>query len=139
MFSEIDHTMQRMDDLNARNEKWAAQVEPDSLNRRPFGLDREQTSNSFAVSGAHLCGAEHILIGEIIGGKVSTRDPQSEFALITGNHKELFHLLHQNSKGTREILSTLTPTIWKDLAWLIPKNNQSVGLNCMLWNNHLCL
>jgi len=132
LLSEIDRTMQRMDDLSAWNENWAAQVEPDSPYGRPFGLDGEQTSNSIAMSGAHLCGAEQILIGEIIGGKVSTRDPQSEFALISGNQNELFHLLHQNSKETREILSTLPPAIWKDSAWLKPKNNQSVGPFCML-------
>ncbi len=116
MLSEIDRIMQRMDDLSAWNENWAAQVEPDSLYRRPWCLNGEQTSNSIAVSGAHLCGVEHNLIGEIIGGKVSTRDPQSEFAFITRNQNQLFHLLHQNSKWTREILSTLTPTIWKDHA-----------------------
>ncbi|MHB0922370.1 MAG: hypothetical protein ACYC3H_00190 [Bellilinea sp.] len=139
MLSEIDQTMQRMDDLSAQDENWVAQVEPDSPNRRRFGSNGEQTSYSIAVSGAHFCGAEHVVSDEILEGKVPSRDPQAEFAMITSKHNELFHLLHQNSKETREILSSLTPKIWKDLAWLKPKNNQEDGLFCMVLIKHYCI
>lgn len=108
--------MQWMDDPGAQIENWVAQVEPDSLNRRPFSSDGGQPSSSIAVSGAHLWGAEHILSGETKGGKVPFRNPQAESAMITSNRNEPFHLLHQNLKETRELLSFITPKIWKDLA-----------------------
>jgi len=108
LLSEIENYLYRMDDLRAQIEKLVAQVKPVDLNWRPFGADGEQTSNSVAVLTAHICGAEHHWIGEIIGGKDPTRDRQAEFATKTSNHSELFHLLHQNSQETREILSALT-------------------------------
>lgn len=108
MLPEIENTMQRMDDLRDQIGKLAVQVGQDNLNWQPFEANGEQTSNSMAVLVAHVCGAEHFWIAEVIGGKPPTRDRQAEFATKTGSHTVLFHLLHQNSIETREILSELS-------------------------------
>lgn len=109
LLTEIENYLQRMDDLRNQIEVLAAKVKPDDLNWRPFISEGEEVSNSFAVLVAHVCGAEHFWIAEIIGGRPPTRDRKAEFAIQTDSHTDLFNLLHQNSKETREILSALTP------------------------------
>lgn len=109
MLSELDNYLQRMDDLRSQIENLAAQVDQEHLDWRPFEADEEEISNSVAVLVAHICGAEHYWIAEVIGGKAPTRDRQAEFATQASTHQSLFHLLHQNSIETGEILSRLTP------------------------------
>lgn len=112
MLTEIENYLQRMDDLRGQIEKLVANVKPDDLNWRPFISEGEEISNSIAVLVAHVCGAEHFWIAEIIGGQPPTRDRKAELATKTNSHTDLFNLLHQNTKETREVLLVLTP---KDL------------------------
>jgi len=109
LINEIENYLQRMDDLRGQIENLIVKVKPDDLNWRPFNSNDAEISNSFAVLVAHVCGAEHYWIAEIIGGKARTRDRNAEFATTTDSHDVLIDLLHRTSRETQEILSALRP------------------------------
>ena len=109
LLSELENYLQRLEDLRGQIENLITGVAPDQLNWRPIEAAMEQQINSLAVLVAHTCGAEHFWIGEVIGGKTPTRNRQIEFKTQTNSHTELFHLLHQTSIETREILLALPP------------------------------
>lgn len=98
-----------MDDLRGQIENLIAKIRPDDLNWRPFNADDTEVSNSFAVLAAHVCGAEHFWIAEIIGGQPPTRDRKAEFAVKTNSHASLIDLLHRTSSETKKVLSALRP------------------------------
>lgn len=109
MITEIENYLQRMDDLRGQIENLIAKVPPGDLNWRPFSADDAEISNSFAVLVAHVCGAEHFWIAEIIGGQPPTRDRKAEFAAKTDDHSSLIALLHRTSSETKETLKALHP------------------------------
>jgi len=107
--SETENYLQRLEDLRGQVRDLVEKTKPTDLDWKPFSADGEQISNSMAVLAAHICGAEHFWISEVVGGNSPSRNRDAEFATKDASQSELFHLLHQTSIETRAILSALTP------------------------------
>ena len=107
MLTELQNYLQRLEDLRGQIKNLITTVTPEQLNLRPLQTDPEQT-NTLAVLVAHVCGAEHFWISEILGGTPPTRDRAAEFSTHATSQNELFQLLQQTSEETRAVLSALS-------------------------------
>jgi len=75
MFSELDNYLQRIEDLRGQVRGLIEDLPADALNWRPLPDEQEShVVNSLAVLAAHVAGAEHFWIAEVIGGRPATRD-----------------------------------------------------------------
>jgi len=107
MNEESANYLDRIEDLRSQVSSLIANLPIEALNWRPIDGKDGQATNSLAVLTAHIAGAEHFWIGEVIGNHPKTRDRDEEFAAIVNNAAELIHLLEKNGPETREVLSTL--------------------------------
>jgi len=85
-----------------------ADLPSEALNWRPIEGDGEHATNSLAVLAAHVAGAEHFWIAEVIGSHPSTRDRDGEFATQVSDSSELVRRLEESGAGTRAVFSTLS-------------------------------
>ncbi len=113
MLSELDNYLQRIEDLRGQVSQLVAELPAEALNWRPLGGplegEDERATNSLALLAAHVAGAEHFWIGEVVGGRPATRDRDAEFATEATDGAELIRLLEQVGAETREILTGLSP------------------------------
>lgn len=108
LLTELQNYLQRLEDLRGQIKNLITTVTPEQLNLRPLQTESEQT-NPLAVLVAHVCGAEHFWISEVLGGTPPTRNRPAEFSAHVDSHTELFQLLHQTSAETRAVISALSP------------------------------
>ena len=109
MDSELEHYLQRIEDLRGQVRSLIADLPPEALNWRPIEGRKEHATNSLAILATHIAGAERFWIGEVVGGHPSTRDRDAEFTIRATNAAELVHLLEETGAGTRALFSTLNP------------------------------
>jgi len=109
MLSELDTYLQRIDDLRHQATELIVDLPPEALNWRPLPTIDGHTTNSLAVLAAHIAGAEHFWIGEVVGGGPPTRNRKAEFATQVTNSSELQSLLEQTGLETQAVLSALRP------------------------------
>lgn len=107
MLSEIANYLSRIQDLHQQINQLIAAAPAAGLDWRAFGERDEHTANSLAVLAAHIAGAEHFWIGEVIGGLPPTRDRDAEFATHSTSADELIQLLDHTITETSAILSDL--------------------------------
>jgi uncharacterized damage-inducible protein DinB len=107
MFPELESYLQRIEDLRGQVSDLIAGLPAEALNWRPTGGVESHATNSLAVLAAHVAGAEHFWIAEVVGGRPPTRDRAAEFATQATDAAELCRLLEKISGETREVLSTL--------------------------------
>ena len=107
MLSEPDNYLQRIEDLRGQVHGLIADLPAEALNWRPFEGSGEHRTNSLAILVAHVAGAEHFWISEVVGGRPPTRDRDAEFATQAGTAAELIRLLDKVGVETREVFSTL--------------------------------
>lgn len=82
MLPELEHYLHMIADLPA-----------EALNWRPApGVD-DHAMNSLAVLAAHVAGAEHFWIAEVIGGRPATRDQSAEFVVQVEGPEALCSIL----------------------------------------------
>ena len=105
MISELDNYLQRIEDLRGQARDLIADLPAEALNWRPIEGD---AINSLAVLAAHIAGAEHFWIAEVVGGHPPTRDRDAEFTTQANDASELVHLLEDTGAETREVFATLT-------------------------------
>jgi len=117
MLPELDNYLQRIEDLRGQVRALIADVPAEALNWRPIAETfpraesfREGATNSLAVLAAHVAGAEHFWIAEVIGGRPTTRDRDAEFKLEVADASELVRHFDAVQVETREVFSTLTAT-----------------------------
>ncbi len=127
MLPELDNYLQRIEDLRGQVRDLIVDLPAEALNWRPIppsapappalsekgaggAEDRGDATNSLAVLAAHIAGAEHFWIGEVIGGQPPTRDRDAEFLTEVKDSSQLVRLLEQTGLETREILTSLTAT-----------------------------
>ena len=127
MLPELDNYLQRLKDLRGQVSDLIVDLPAEALNWRPIPLsalapsalsEKEASraekgadaTNSLAVLAAHIAGAEHFWIGEVIGGRPPTRDRDAEFLTEVKDSSQLVRLLEQSGLETREILTSLTAT-----------------------------
>jgi len=108
MISELDNYLNRLDDLRGQVSTLLAELPAEALNWRPIEGKDEHVTNSLAVLTAHLAGAEHFWIAEVIGGRPATRDRDAEFAVVAATPAELLQILEKVSHETRDVLSALS-------------------------------
>ncbi len=115
MLSELDNYLQRIEDLRGQVRSLIADLPAEALNWRPTpplssppqAGGNEGETNSLAVLAAHIAGAEHYWIAEVIGGRPATRDRDAEFAVEAADASELVHRLEAAGAETREIFAAL--------------------------------
>ncbi len=108
MLSELENYLQRIEDHHKQIIDLIDDLPREGLNFFPITLPDLQVSNSIAVLTAHVAGAEHRWIGEVIGGLPVTRDRALEFAIRVRNSAPLIDMLNSTLAETRSIFSRLT-------------------------------
>jgi uncharacterized damage-inducible protein DinB len=110
MLLELENYLQRIEDLHGQVIDMIDDLPRDGLNFLPIILPQLQVSNSIAQLAAHIAGAEHYWIGEVIGGLPATRDRASEFGLRSKGPAYLIETLNNVLTETKSIFSKLTET-----------------------------
>jgi len=125
MLPELDNYLKRIEDLREQVSDLIADLPAEALNWRPLPPsvpapsallgtgaggteERGDATNSLAVLAAHIAGAEHFWIAEVVGGRPPTRDRDAEFATQATDASELVCLLEKIGAETREVLSALS-------------------------------
>ena len=108
MLSELDNYLQRIEDLRGQVRSLIADLPAEALNWHPTGKIGDHATNSLAVLAAHVAGAEHFWIAEVIGRRPHTRDRAAEFAIQATDATELLRRLDATSAETREVFSALS-------------------------------
>lgn len=109
MLTELGHYLSRIDDLRGQVRALIADLPAEALNWRPIEASDEHATNSLAVLAAHVAGAEHFWITEVIGSRPATRDRDAEFATVTAGAAELCHRLDEVAAETHQVFAELTP------------------------------
>ena len=107
MLSELDNYVHRIEDLHRQVSDLIASLPAEALNWRPIEGDKDRAFNSLAILAAHIAGAEHFWIAEVIGGRPPTRDRDAEFATHATHAAQLVRVLDKTEMETREVLSSL--------------------------------
>jgi len=110
MLSELDNYLQRIEDLRGQVNELVADLPAEALNWRLTERTESHASNSLAVLAAHIAGAEHFWIGEVIGGRPATRNRAAEFTTQATSADELTQLLEKTGAETRAVLAALDPS-----------------------------
>ncbi|HEX8991455.1 MAG TPA: DinB family protein [Anaerolineales bacterium] len=108
MLSELDNYLERIEDLHRQITGLLAEASSEALNWRPIEGTDEHVTNSLAVLTAHLTGAEHFWIGEVVGGHPKTRNREAEFAAVAASADELLRLMETVAQETRDVFSSLS-------------------------------
>ena len=108
MLTELDNYLQRIEDLCGQVRALIADLPAEALNWRPTESVEDHATNSLAVLAAHVAGAEHFWVAEVIGGRPTTRDRDAEFRLEVVGASELIRRFDALQAETREVFSTLT-------------------------------
>ena len=108
MIPELYSYLQMITDLRGQVRDLIADLPVEALNWRPIGTAEEHTTNSLAVLAAHIAGAEHYWIGEVVGARPATRDRDAEFATEATSAAGLVRLLEKVGVETKAVFLTLT-------------------------------
>ena len=108
VLTELDSYLQFIEDLRGQVRALIADLPAKALNWRPTDSVDDHATNSMAVLAAHVAGAEHFWIAEVIGGRPTTRDRDAEFRLEVMDASELLRRFDAVQMETREVFSTLT-------------------------------
>jgi uncharacterized damage-inducible protein DinB len=109
MLKEMENYLQRLDDLHKQVLEVISGVPSDGLNFEPIHLPQLQVSNSLAELTAHIAGAEHFWIGEVIAKMPPTRDRDAEFKTKVRGSNDLVAKINTVSGETHAILAALNP------------------------------
>ena len=93
MLSEIENYLQRIEDLRGQVGELIPDLPEEALNWRPLERDEDHITNSLAVLAAHVAGAEHFWIGEVVGDYPPTRDRDAEFVTKAESPDRLMAIL----------------------------------------------
>jgi uncharacterized damage-inducible protein DinB len=108
--SELENYQRRIEDLRGQVRDLVAELPAEALNWRPLGFEEEHRTNSLAALVAHVAGAEHFWIGEVLGGLPASRDREAEFTMTAQHAAELVRLLEATAAETHQILARLEPS-----------------------------
>jgi len=108
MLAELENYLSRLDDLRGQVRALVADLPVEALNWQPIAGAGTDTANSLAVLAAHVAGAEHFWIAEVIGQRPTTRDRDAEFRTVAADAAELVRPLDDVALETTEVLSSLS-------------------------------
>ena len=101
MVPELANYLGRIEDLHRQISGLIAELPAQALNWRPIEGTDDHATNSMAVLAAHIAGAEHFWIAEVIGGRPKTRDREAEFATVATSATEIIRILEQDRAGDK--------------------------------------
>jgi uncharacterized damage-inducible protein DinB len=107
VLAELDNYLQRIQDLRGQVRDLIADLPAEALNWRPTDKVEDHATNSLAILVAHIAGAEHFWIAEVIGDYPKTRDRASEFVIQATDAAELVRRLDATGAETRQVFSRL--------------------------------
>jgi uncharacterized damage-inducible protein DinB len=108
MLSECASYLGMLNDLRGQIAGLITELPAEALNWRPIEGEDDHVTNSLAVMVAHVTGAEHFWIYEVIGGQPATRDRPAEFVTEVDGPELLLGKLEVVGEETSKILATLT-------------------------------
>jgi uncharacterized damage-inducible protein DinB len=108
MISELDNYLERIEDVRNQVLSLIADLPAEALNWRPIEGKDDHATNSLAVLTAHIAGAEHFWIAEVVGGQLATRDRDAEFVTVAANTADMISLLEKTAQETREAFAALS-------------------------------
>ena len=104
----LDHTLHMIEDLRGQVRDLIADLPAEALNWLPLPEAEDHSMNSLAVMAAHVAGAEHFWIAEVIGGYPATRDRPAEFVTEVDGPDSLLARLDEVGAETSEVFARLT-------------------------------
>lgn len=107
ILTEVEHYLEMIEDLRGQIRDLVAGLPAEALNWRPIKGSDDHATNSLAVLAAHVAGAEHFWIAEVIGRQAPTRDRDAEFITQVASAAELVERLEKTGQETRQILPGL--------------------------------
>ena len=107
MLPELDSYLQRIEDLRGLVRDLITDLPVEALNWRPTESVEDHATNSLAVMAAHVAGAEHFWIAEVIGNYPNTRERASEFVIQAIDTSDLIRRLDATGAETRHVFSRL--------------------------------
>lgn len=112
MLSELENYQRRIEDVRGQVRDLVAGLPAEALNWRPLPSDHPRAGevNSLAVLAAHVAGAEHFWVGEVVGGLPARRDRDAEFATVATDAADLVRLLETAGAQTRDLFARLQPS-----------------------------
>lgn len=108
MNAELIHYLRMIEDLRGQVRDLIADLPAEALNWRPLPASDDHAMNSLAVMAAHVAGAEHFWIAEVIGGYPTTRDRPTEFVTEVAGPDTLVRRLDEVGTETRDVFARLT-------------------------------
>lgn len=108
MLAEAATYLETLESLRGQIAKLVVAAPVAALNWRPLEAGDEHVTNSLAVLAAHVAGAEHNWIYEVVGQGPVTRDRPSEFVTVADDAAELLAKLATVGEETRQVLAGLT-------------------------------
>ena len=107
MVAELANYLARIEDLHGQISGLITDLSAHALNWRPLDGAEDHATNSLAVLTAHVAGAEHFWIAEVIGRRPPTRDRPAEFAAVAIGAEMLIRRLQETLQETRDVFSAL--------------------------------
>lgn len=107
---ELAHYLHMIEDLRLQVRDLIAGLPAEALNWRPLPAVDDHAMNSLAVLAAHVAGAEHFWIAEVVGGYPTTRDRPAEFVTEVDGPDNLLHRLDEVGAETRTVFAHLSPS-----------------------------
>lgn len=130
MLAEVQSYLDHIAHLRRQVGEIIANLSVEALNWQPIEEVDDHATNSLAVLTAHVAGAEHFWITEVVGGRPATRNRPSEFVTKIEDGKELLEKLTAVSDETHLVLSSLTDQTMNEMREI---NGRSVSVRwCIL-------
>ncbi len=108
MLMETAAYLERIEDLRVQVGQILQKLPLEALNWRPDEGTEDHALNSLAVMAAHVAGAEHFWIGEVVGQLPPTRNRDAEFETVVAHAAVLTQKLEDARSQSRTILQNLT-------------------------------
>jgi uncharacterized damage-inducible protein DinB len=105
MTPELQHYQQAFERIHTDAAAALAGLPPEALNWRP--LEGDESTNSLAMTAAHLAGSERFWVGQVVGDRPAHRDRDAEFRAEAASVDDLTALLDQALAVTRATLGGL--------------------------------
>ena len=107
MVAELANYLARIEDLHGQITGLITDLPAQALNWRPIDGPEHHATNSLAVLTAHVAGAEHFWIAEVIGRRPPRRDRPAAFATVAISAEAMIQQLQETLQETKDVFAAL--------------------------------